>query len=114
MFIQTESTPNPATLKFLPGETVLGRGTADLPDAEAAQKSPLGRRIFAVPGVTGVFLGSDFVTVTKGADVEWDHIKPAILGAVMDHFQSGDPVMIEDGTAPSAHAAHEGEDAAIV
>ncbi|EYD76452.1 NifU-like domain protein [Rubellimicrobium mesophilum DSM 19309] len=114
MFIQTESTPNPATLKFLPGETVLGRGTADLPDAESAQKSPLGRRIFAVPGVTGVFLGSDFVTVTKGADVEWDHIKPAILGAVMDHFQSGDPVMLDAGAAPSAHAAHDGEDAAIV
>jgi Fe-S cluster biogenesis protein NfuA len=114
MFIQTESTPNPATLKFLPGETVLGRGTADLPDAEQAAKSPLGRRIFAVPGVTGVFLGSDFVTVTKGADVEWDHIKPAILGAVMDHFQSGDPVMLDNAAAPSAHAAHEGEDAAIV
>ena len=114
MFIQTESTPNPATLKFLPGETVLGRGTADLPDAESAQKSPLGRRIFAVPGVTGVFLGSDFVTVTKGADVEWDHIKPAILGAVMDHFQSGDPVMVGAAAAPSAHAAHDGEDGAIV
>ncbi len=116
MFIQTESTPNPATLKFLPGETVLGRGTADLPDAQAAQKSPLGRRIFAVPGVTGVFLGSDFVTVTKGADVEWDHIKPAILGAVMDHFQSGDPVMVDGGEAQAAsgHAAHDGADAAIV
>jgi Fe-S cluster biogenesis protein NfuA len=115
MFIQTESTPNPATLKFLPGETVLGRGTADLPDAGAAAKSPLARRIFAVPGVAGVFLGSDFVTVTKGADVEWDHIKPAILGAVMDHFQSGDPVMVDTGApAASAHAAHDGEDAAIV
>jgi Fe-S cluster biogenesis protein NfuA len=114
MFIQTESTPNPATLKFLPGETVLGRGTADFPDAASAQASPLGRRIFAVPGVTGVFLGSDFVTVTKGADIEWDHIKPAILGAVMDHFQSGDPVMLESDVAPSAHAAHDGEDAAIV
>jgi Fe-S cluster biogenesis protein NfuA len=115
MFIQTESTPNPATLKFLPGETVLGRGTADLPDAESAQKSPLARRIFAVPGVSGVFLGADFVTVTKGADVEWDHIKPAILGAVMDHFQSGDPVMTETGApVASAHAAHDGEDAAIV
>ena len=113
MFIQTESTPNPATLKFLPGETVLGRGTADLPDAESARKSPLGRRVFAVPGVTGVFLGSDFVTVTKAADVEWDHIKPAILGAVMDHFQSGEPVM-EEAQAASAHAEHDGEDAAIV
>jgi len=113
MFIQTESTPNPATLKFLPGETVLGRGTADLPDAESAQKSPLGRRIFAVPGVTGVFLGSDFVTVTKGADVEWDHIKPAILGAVMDHFQSGEPVI--EGEAEAAHAeVTHAEDAAIV
>ena len=116
MFIQTESTPNPATLKFLPGETVLGRGTADLPDAEAAAKSPLGRRIFAVPGVTGVFLGSDFVTVTKDASVEWDHIKPAVLGAVMDHFQSGDPVMVDGGEAQAAsgHAAHDGADAAIV
>jgi Fe-S cluster biogenesis protein NfuA len=116
MFIQTESTPNPATLKFLPGDTVLGRGTADLPDAESAQKSPLARRIFAVPGVAGVFLGSDFVTVTKDASVEWDHIKPAVLGAVMDHFQSGDPVMIDGGAAQAAsgHAAHEGADAAIV
>jgi Fe-S cluster biogenesis protein NfuA len=93
---------------------VLGRGTADFPDAESARTSPLGRRIFAVPGVTGVFLGSDFVTVTKAADVEWDHIKPAILGAVMDHFQSGDPVMQDNAAALSAHAAHEGEDAAIV
>ncbi len=114
MFIQTESTPNPATLKFLPGETVLGRGTADLPDEEAAAKSPLGRRIFGVPGVTGVFLGSDFVTVTKDAAVEWDHIKPAVLGAVMDHFQSGEPVMEEAAQPASGHAAHEGADAAIV
>ena len=114
MFIQTESTPNPATLKFLPGETVLGRGTADLPDAEAAQKSPLARRIFAVPGVTGVFLGSDFVTVTKDAGIEWDHIKPALLGAVMDHFQSGEPVMEVDAQASSGHAIHDGADAAIV
>ena len=115
MFIQTESTPNPATLKFLPGESVLGQGTADFPDAGSAQKSPLGRRIFAVDGVTGVFLGSDFVTVTKASDVEWDHIKPAILGAVMDHFQSGQPVMEgEAPTASSGHAAHEGEDHAIV
>lgn len=114
MFIQTESTPNPATLKFLPGETVLGRGTADLPDAGAAATSPLGRRIFAVPGVTGVFLGSDFVTVTKAPGVEWDHIKPAVLGAVMDHFQSGEPVMEDEAQPASGHAAHDGEDAAIV
>ncbi len=113
MFIQTESTPNPATLKFLPGETVLGTGTADLPDRDAAQASPLGRRIFGVDGVSGVFLGSDFVTVTKDADVDWDHIRPAVLGAVMDHFQSGEPVM-DGAPVASGHAAHDGADTAIV
>jgi Fe-S cluster biogenesis protein NfuA len=114
MFIQTESTPNPATLKFLPGETVLGRGTADFPDESSAAKSPLARRIFAVEGVSGVFLGSDFVTVTKDAGVEWDHIKPAVLGAVMDHFQAGEPVMEGEEPASSGHAVHDGEDTAIV
>ena len=88
MFIQTESTPNPATLKFLPGQTVLEAGTADFATAEAAETSPLASRIFAVKGVNGVFFGNDFVTVTKADDVEWDHIKPAILGAVMEHYQS--------------------------
>ncbi len=114
MFIQTESTPNPATLKFLPGLTVLEAGTADFPTAEAAQKSPLARRIFAITGVTGVFLGSDFVTVTKQADTEWDHAKPAILGAIMEHFQSGAPVMEGEAVAAGGHAAHSGPDAAIV
>ena len=114
MFIQTESTPNPATLKFLPGATVLGRGTADLPDLAAAQKSPLGRRIFGVEGVAGVFLGSDFVTVTKAPGVEWDHVKPAILGAIMDHVQSGEPAL-DEGPVASAHGvAAQPEDAAIV
>ncbi|MDG1338674.1 MAG: NifU family protein [Paracoccaceae bacterium] len=114
MFIQTESTPNPATLKFLPGQTVLDMGTADFPSAEAAEKSPLAKRIFAVEGVTGVFFGTDFVTVTKGDDIEWDHIKPAILGAVMEHYQSGAAVI--DGEAPTSggHAEHTGEDAEIV
>lgn len=101
MFIQTESTPNPATLKFLPGRAVLDLGTADFPSAEAAGKSPLATRIFAVPGVTGVFFGSDFVTVTKAETSLWDHIKPAILGAIMEHFQSGAPVM--QGEAQAAH-----------
>ena len=91
MFIQTESTPNPATLKFLPGLTVLDAGTADFPAPETAAKSPLARRIFAVDGVAGVFLGSDFVTVTKAEAVRWEHIKPAVLGAIMEHFQSGEP-----------------------
>lgn len=114
MFIQTESTPNPATLKFLPGQTVLGAGTADFPTAEAASGSPLAQRIFAVKGVSGVFFGSDFVTVTKADDTDWDHIKPAILGAIMEHFQSGQPVMAGDAEPTAGHAEHTGEDGEIV
>jgi Fe-S cluster biogenesis protein NfuA len=116
MFIQTESTPNPATLKFLPGQSVLGAGTADFPNAEAAAKSPLARRIFAIDGVTGVFLGTDFVTVTKADATLWDHVKPAILGAIMEHFQSGAPAVEGEGQG-SGHVAHDadgGPDAAIV
>jgi Fe-S cluster biogenesis protein NfuA len=114
MFIQTESTPNPATLKFLPGQTVLEVGTADFPTADAAEASPLAKRVFALSGVTGVFLGNDFVTVTKDADVEWDHVKPSILGAIMEHFQSGEPVMGDAAGAASGHAEHTGEDGEIV
>ncbi|MBD0865543.1 MAG: NifU family protein [Rhodobacteraceae bacterium] len=114
MFIQTESTPNPATLKFLPGKTVLDMGTADFPTADAAVKSPLAQRVFTVDGVIGVFFGTDFVTVTKTDGVEWDHIKPAILGAIMEHYQSGQPVMACDHRAGSGHAEHTGEDAEIV
>ena len=114
MFIQTESTPNPATLKFLPGQTVLEAGTADFPSAEAAEASPLAKRLFDVAGVTGVFFGSDFVTVTKGDDSAWEHLKPALLGAIMEHFQSGQPVMAGEATAPSGHADHDGPDGEIV
>ncbi len=115
MFIQTESTPNPATLKFLPGQTVLDMGTADFPSAEGAAASPLATRLFAVTGVKGVFFGNDFVTVTKGDETDWDHVKPAILGAIMEHFQSGQPVMADDShQAGDGHAAHEGEDSEIV
>ena len=113
MFIQTESTPNPATLKFLPGQTVLEMGTADFPSAEAAMKSPLARAVFSVDGVTGVFLGSDFVTVTKAEDVDWQHIKPQILGAIMEHYQSGQPVIEGEGAA-GGHAEHTGEDGDVV
>ena len=114
MFIQTESTPNPATLKFLPGQTVLEVGTADFPSAEGSEVSPLAARIFKVHGVTGVFFGHDFVTVTKVDEAEWAHVKPAILGAIMEHFQSGTPVMLDAAQAPSGHAEHSGEDAEIV
>lgn len=114
MFIQTESTPNPATLKFLPGQTVLETGTADFPSPDASGSSPLAGRIFAVEGVSGVFFGTDFVTVTKGDAVEWDHIKPAILGAIMEHYQSGQPVMAGEAQPGSGHADHDGPDAAIV
>ena len=113
MFIQTESTPNPATLKFLPGQTVLDRGTADFTESDAAAVSPLAARVFAVNGVTGVFLGSDFVTVTKADATQWDHIKPAILGAIMEHYQSGAPVM-QGSVDVTGHAEHSGEDEAIV
>ncbi|WP_298296278.1 NifU family protein [uncultured Litoreibacter sp.] len=112
MFIQTESTPNPATLKFLPGQEVLEVGTADFPTPDTAGSSPLATRIFAVEGVTGVFMGLDFVTVTKADGVEWDHIKPAILGAIMEHYQSGAKAV--EGEASSGHAEHTGEDGEIV
>ena len=113
MFIQTEATPNPATLKFLPGQTVLEAGSADFPSAETADKSPLATRLFGVEGVTGVFFGNDFVTVTKAESIEWDVIKPPLLGAIMEHFQSGQPV-IEGEAKASGHAEHDGEDGEIV
>jgi Fe-S cluster biogenesis protein NfuA len=101
MFIQTEATPNPATLKFLPGRAVLGQGTLDMPDPEHAAQSPLAERLFEIPGVSGVFLGRDFITVTK-SDGEWQHLKPAILGAIMEHFLSGAPMVRADVDRPAA------------
>jgi Fe-S cluster biogenesis protein NfuA len=91
MFIQTEATPNPATLKFLPGRPVLGDGTLEFRAGEETEDSPLAQRLFEIEGVTGVFFGSDFISVTKG-DGEWQHLKPAILGAIMEHYVSGNPV----------------------
>ena len=113
MFIQTESTPNPATLKFLPGQTVMEQGTADFPNENSASSSPLAKRLFTLKGVTGVFLGIDFITVTKPYDIDWEHIKPSILGAIMDHFQSGAPI-IDGEQSGSVHAEHSGEDTEIV
>ena len=95
MFIQTESTPNPATLKFLPGRPVMGDGAvADFPDREAATRSSLAVALFAVPEVSRVFFGSDFISVTKSAG-DWKHLKPAILGTIMEHFTRGLPVISE-------------------
>jgi Fe-S cluster biogenesis protein NfuA len=90
MFIQTEPTPNPSTLKFIPGKAVLkGEGTADFRTEKDAKASPLAARLFGIDGVQGVFLGSDFISVTKG-EIEWPHLKPMVLGAIMEHFMSGD------------------------
>jgi Fe-S cluster biogenesis protein NfuA len=100
MFIQTEPTPNPATLKFLPGRAVLASGTLDMRDKEAAAQSPLAERLFEVTGVSGVFFGSDFIAVTKAAG-EWQQLKPAILGAIMEHFMSG-ALIVRDGGAATA------------
>src|SRR5262245_31868563 len=100
MFIQTEPTPNPATLKFLPGRTVLSNGTLDMRDGEAAAQSPLAERLFEIAGVSGVFFGSDFIAVTK-ANGEWQQLKPAILGAIMEHFMSGAPLVRGDDVAPT-------------
>lgn len=109
MFIQTEATPNPATLKFLPGRDVLAGEPRDFRDAEAARLSPLAAALFEVPGVTGVFLGSDFISVTKDV-TDWSHIKPAILGVIMEHFLSGKPVLV-DGTVAVETAGDEFFDA---
>lgn len=105
MFIQTETTPNPATLKFLPGRDVLPGGTREMKAPSDAAGSPLAETLFAIDGVIGVFYGSDFITVTK-AGGEWQHLKPAILGAIMEHFLSGQPLIAEGSTDANA----DGED----
>ena len=96
MFIQTETTPNPATLKFLPGRPVMAEGVVDITEAAAAKElSPLAARLFAVDGVVGVYLGADFISVTKSEAEDWYMLKPAVLGAIMEHFVAGDPVLVE-------------------
>lgn len=97
MFIQTETTPNPATLKFLPGRSVMEEGVVDITETEKAEAvSPLAARLFAIDGVSGVYLGRDFISVTKGEVEDWYMLKPAVLGAIMEHFMSGDPVLRDD------------------
>ncbi|MEC7233920.1 MAG: NifU family protein, partial [Pseudomonadota bacterium] len=114
MFIQTEATPNPATLKFMPGQAVMGaQPPADFPNAEAAKASPLASALFALEHVTGVFFGADFITVTKD-DAEWQHIKPAILTTIMDHFVAGLPVMHAREVETAAQEDEAGSDAEII
>ena len=113
MFIQTEETPNPATLKFLPGQTVLGTGTANFSEGDNTESSPLAKKLFDVDGVVGVFLGSDFITITKKEDFLWEHIKPALLGTIMDFLQSGEEILKED-SGDSLHEIHDGPDSEIV
>ncbi len=104
MFIETETTPNPATLKFLPGVPVMGDGTADFAHAAASHNSPLAAALFALPGVARVFLGGDFVTITKTEDASWQELRPQVLGAVMEHFVAGRPVMDGQADANSEEA----------
>jgi Fe-S cluster biogenesis protein NfuA len=113
MFIQTEATPNPLTLKFLPGQPVLAQGTADFRTPEEAQRSPLAERLFQVAGVTGVFLGHDFVSISKDEASDWYQMKPALLGVIMEHFTAGRPVMAEAAAAEHG-GAFAPEDAGIV
>jgi Fe-S cluster biogenesis protein NfuA len=100
MFIQTEHTPNPATLKFLPGITVMQSGTANYTVIDEAENSPLAMRLFGIEGIKSVYLGSDFITATKLDDKEWEVIKPQVLGAIMEHYQSGQDVIDSDVSSP--------------
>jgi Fe-S cluster biogenesis protein NfuA len=110
MFIETEGTPNPATLKFLPGRDVMGGGTADFAAPELAARSPLASALFGLPGVARVFLGGDFITVTKTDGAEWQALKPQVLGAIMEHFIAGRPVIDGEGALAAEDVAPEDQD----
>lgn len=113
MFIATERTPNPATLKFLPGRPVMGDGTRNFADKDAAQASPLAAELFTLDGVSGVFFGSDFISVTQeGAD--WAALKPQVLGLIMDHFTTGAPLLTETAEASTEAPVSDEEDEEIV
>jgi Fe-S cluster biogenesis protein NfuA len=108
MFIQTETTPNPDAIKFIPGPPVAPGGSYDFRDVAAADKSPLAQRLFKLTGVTGVYLGSDFVSVTKGVADDWGTLKPRVLAAIMDHFLSGLPA-VDASATPAANAADDSD-----
>ena len=109
MFIQTEQTPNPSTLKFLPGRVVMEKGTLDFAGPDTAGSSPLAKRLFAVEGVERVFFGADFVTVTKSTDKDWQVMKPSILGGIMEHYTSGEPVVSPGAEGGEGAAADDDE-----
>src|SRR5258708_34601083 len=110
LFIQTEQTPNPSTLKFLPGRMVMETGTLDFAGPDTAATSPLAKRLFAVEGVERVFFGADFVTVTKAVEGDWQILKPSILGGIMEHFTSGEPVVSGGEAATDGSASGEDDD----
>ncbi len=109
MFIQTEATPNPATLKFLPGKTVLASGSADFRSADDSERSPLAQRLFAVEGIEGVFFGTDFISITKSDEADWPILKPALLGIIMEHFTAGRPVLLADSVDEAVFEETDGE-----
>ena len=111
MFIQTEDTPNPLTMKFLPGRAVMESGTANFPDSGSAEISPLARRLFDIAGVTGVFLGRDFISVTRSPENDWQMMKPVLLGVIMEHFVTGAAVM---STPVTAAPQSDGADSEVV
>jgi Fe-S cluster biogenesis protein NfuA len=114
MFIQTEQTPNPSSLKFLPGCEVMLKGTAEFKDAAAAKASPLAERLFNISGVTGVFLAGDFITVTKSDAKDWPQLKPVILGALMEHFATGQKVMANEDNIETAASSASSDDSDVV
>jgi Fe-S cluster biogenesis protein NfuA len=116
MFIQTEQTPNPEVLKFLPGRDVLGEGSREFRDLEEARAAPLAEALFELEGVVRVFFGPDFVTVTKaGPEVDWRHLKAPVLAAIMEHLTSGAPILAGEGEATSHDAGvYEGDTAQVV
>ncbi|KAL2554589.1 NifU-like protein 4 [Forsythia ovata] len=114
MFIQTQSTPNPSSLMFYPGKPVLEAGSADFPNARSAMNSPLAKAIFGIDGITRVFFGSDFVTVTKSEDTSWDFLRPEIFAAIMDFYSSGQPLFLDSNTAASMDTAIHEDDSETV
>ena len=114
MFIETAATPNPATVKYIPGRPVLSSGTLDFRDVQSAQRSGLAARLFAIGSVSRVFLGADFITVTKTDDIEWQHLNPVVLGAIMEHFVAGDPILVAEPDEPAGEIFFAAEDGELV